>query len=290
MINRQPMKILVTGANGQLGKALKKVLEARIPGVTDYVTREQLDITDRNAVKQILSSGNYTHLINTAAYTAVDKAEEEKGLCTAVNVEGVKNLALEADEAGVKIIHISTDYVFDGVRGCPYSEADKPNPLSHYGATKRKGETSLIGLMPEAIIIRTGWLFSPFGKNFVKTILRKAKQQEPLRVISDQIGTPTSAFDLAEAIASVLCSPKWIPGTYHFSNEGVASWYDFAVAVTEIAGVPTEITPIPTSDYVTPATRPLYSVLDKSLIKATYGLRIPYWRDSLREVISQIED
>ncbi len=284
------MKILVTGATGQLGLALKRVLEAEIPGKTVYYDRQTLDITDSGTVEKVFAEGNYTHVINAAAYTAVDKAEEEKGQCTAVNVEGVKNLAKAAEASGAKMIHISTDYVFDGSRGCPYTEADKPNPLSHYGASKRKGEMALVGLMPESIIIRTGWLFSPFGKNFVKTIFEKAKKGDSLKVVSDQIGTPTSAFDLARMIYKIISSPKWIPGTYHFSNEGVASWYDLAVSITEIAGLDSKIKPITTVDYPAPASRPGFSVLDKSLIKATYSVSIPYWRDALKEVITILNE
>lgn len=284
------MKILVTGATGQLGLSLKRVLESEIPGKTYYFDHNNLDITDAADVEQTLKKGGYTHIINAAAYTAVDLAEEETGACAAVNVDGVCNLAKVADETGAKLIHISTDYVFDGARGVPYKESDKPNPLSHYGATKRKGEKALIALLPEAIIIRTGWLYSPFGKNFVKTILSKIEKGEKLNVVSDQIGTPTSALDLARMIYKVISSPKWVAGTYHFSNEGVASWYDFALAIREIAGYNTEIKPISTDDFVTAAKRPLYSVLDKSLIKATYSVAIPYWRDSVKEVIANLSE
>ena len=284
------MKILVTGASGQLGLALKRVLEAEIPGKTDYYDHHSLDITDSDAIKKVIGDGDYTHVINAAAYTAVDRAEEEKGLCTAVNVDGVSNLAKAAESAGAKMIHISTDYVFDGSGGSPYKESAKPNPLSFYGTTKRKGEMALVGLMPDAVIIRTGWLFSPYGKNFVKTIYQKSLNGENLRVVCDQIGTPTSALDLAAMIYKVIISPKWVPGTYHFSNEGVASWYDLAVAVTEIGGTNSKVKPITTDNYPTPATRPRFSVLDKSLIKATYSVTIPYWRDALKEVITILKE
>lgn len=283
------MKILVTGANGQLGRSLRRVLEVRHPGLTTYMTSQMLDITDGDRTMQAVKEGEFTHIINAAAYTAVDRAEDtDTGLCTAVNVDGVRNLAKAASETGAHLVHVSTDYVFDGNQGHPYTEADKPNPLSHYGTSKRKGETALLGLLPDAIILRTGWLYSPFGKNFVKTILEKGRTTPTLRVVSDQIGTPTSALDLAEMIADIIDAPKWVAGTYNFTDEGVASWYDLAVAALELAGIDTPVRPILTADYPTPATRPMYSVLDKSLIKATYSRNIPYWRDSLANVVAEL--
>ncbi len=276
------MKILVTGANGQLGVALREVLEARNPGITTYIDRDELDITDRNATEAFLRSGNFSHIINCAAYTAVDRAEDDKLECATVNIDGVTNFARLADELGLKILHMSTDYVFDGHTWLPYSESDKVNPLSHYGSTKRKGETALIGLAPESIIIRTGWLYSPIGENFVKTILRLSKSEPSLRVVCDQVGTPTYALDLAEAIATVIFARQWKPGILHFSNEGVCSWYDFAVAIQRIAGITDcPIRPVGSSEFPTPAQRPLYSVLDKSRFRATYSKPIPHWEESL---------
>lgn len=231
------MKILVTGANGQLGLELREVLEAAHPGITTYVDHKALDITDRAATEAFLRAGEFTHIINCAAYTAVDRAEEEKLKCASVNIDGVTNLARLADELGTKIMHISTDYVFDGRTYRPYTESDKVNPMSQYGTTKRKGETALLGLAPESIIIRTGWLYSPHGKNFVKTILRLSETEPSLRVVCDQIGTPTYALDLAKAIATIIFARQWTPGIMNFSNEGVCSWYDFAVAIQRIAGI-----------------------------------------------------
>jgi dTDP-4-dehydrorhamnose reductase len=284
------MKILVTGSAGQLGTELHDVLETRCPGVTEYVDIDQLDLCDGDAVEKFVLNGGFTHIINCAAYTAVDRAEEETGRCTAVNVDAVRHLAHAAAEVGTKMLHISTDYVFDGTANRPYLESDKPAPTSHYGVTKRKSETDLVGLLPDAIIVRTGWLYSPHSHNFVKTILKKTSEVDQLNVVTDQIGTPTYAHDLAEMIATMVLAPQWLSGTYHFSNEGVASWYDFAVAILEIAGINNvSVRPLLTSDYPTPATRPYYSVLDKSKIKATYNIKLPYWRESLKACIKRLQ-
>lgn len=287
------MKIVVTGAEGQLGKELKRVFAHRGFADTVYVDRQELDLTDEAAVRAFILSGDFTHIINCAAYTAVDRAEEEKAQCRAVNQLAVEFLARIAEEADMKILHVSTDYVFDGNLNRPYTEVDKPAPLNVYGSTKRKGETALMGLAPESIIIRTGWLYSPHGKNFVKTMLRMGKDGIAPSVVVDQIGTPTYAGDLAEAIASIVLSRAWVPGIYHYSDEGVASWYDFAVAIFEESGLTdlaALIKPIPSSDFPSAATRPPYAVLDKQKIKATYSLTIPHWRSSLRRCLSELRD
>lgn len=285
------MKILVTGANGQLGNELRNVLEADMPGVTTYVDIQELDLTDAEAVKKFMMKGEFTHVVNCAAYTAVDRAEEDSALCAAVNIDAVSNLARHAEELGYNIIHISTDYVFDGTAHIPYTEGDKVNPCSQYGTTKRKGETALLALAPESVIIRTAWLYSPYGKNFVKTMLRLGKEKEEINVVADQIGTPTYALDLAKAIYAVLTAPQWVPGIFHFTDEGVASWYDFTVAIHRIAGISTcRVNPIATRDYPTAATRPFYSVLDKSKIKATFGIGIPHWEESLRHCINRLNE
>jgi dTDP-4-dehydrorhamnose reductase len=282
------MKILVTGANGQLGNELQKQLNETFPGSVIFTDIDTLDLTDQKAVTTCVETNEITHIVNCASYTAVDRAEDEKLQCAQVNVDAVKNLAIAADTTGAKIIHFSTDYVFDGTNHRPYKESDKVNPLSHYGTTKRLGETSLLALAPEAIIIRTAWLYSPYGKNFVKTMLHLAETQSEVRVVCDQIGTPTYAKNLASAVVKVLQSRQWKPGIYNFTNEGVASWYDFAVAIFRLAGKNTKVIPIATEDYPTPATRPSYSILDKTRIKATYGIEIPHWEAALADCLREM--
>lgn len=284
------MKILITGANGQLGHEMKNVLEENMPGITLYTDIAELDLTDAKAVEKYVIDNDITHIVNCAAYTNVDKAEEDKLLCTSINVNAVKNLAIAADQNGAKIIHISTDYVFDGKSCKPYSESDKVNPISQYGTTKRQGETSLLALAPESIIIRTAWLYSPYGKNFVKTMLELGASRKELRVVCDQIGTPTYARDLAEAIYAILSSHQWIPGIYHFTDEGACSWYDFTKAIMRIAGLKDcKVYPIPSEDYPTAAARPYYSVLNRSRIKMTYDIEIPHWEESLQACIKRLK-
>lgn len=282
------MKILVTGANGQLGMELRTELENAFPSSAIFTSHDTLDITDAKAVEAFVTNNDITHIVNCAAYTAVDRAEEDKMQCARINTDAVKNIALAADAAGAKIIHISTDYVFDGTNHRPYRESDKVNPISQYGTTKRKGETSLLALAPEAIIIRTAWLYSSHGKNFVKTMLRLGRENGEVKVVCDQVGTPTYARDLARAIVAILQSPQWVAGIYHFTDEGAASWYDFAKAIFRIAGKNVRVTPIPTEDYPTPASRPAYSILDRSRIKATYGVSIPHWEESLADCIAAL--
>ncbi len=285
------MKILITGANGQLGHEMRNVLEAEMPGHTLYTDIEDLDLTNAKTVAAYVTKNEITHIVNCAAYTAVDKAEEDKALCAAVNVDAVKNIANAADAVGAKVIHISTDYVFDGTAHRPYKESDKVNPISQYGTTKRTGETALIALVPDSIIIRTAWLYSPYGNNFVKTMIRLGKERPTLKVVSDQVGTPTYALDLAKAIYKILISHQWVEGIFHFSNEGACSWYDFTKSIHRIAGIrDCEVVPIPTEDYPTAAARPAYSILDKSRIKATYGITIPHWEESLADCIKRIQN
>lgn len=284
------MKILVSGCNGQLGTELHNVLEERMPGKTVYADIAELDLTKAEDVKKFVKENSITHIINCAAYTAVDKAETDTGLCTKINVDAVKNLADAAEDVGAKIIHVSTDYVFDGTGHRPYKEADRVNPVSQYGITKRQGETTLLALAPDSVIVRTAWLYSPYGNNFVKTMRRLGRERSELGVVADQIGTPTSALDLAEAIHAILTAPQWRPGIYHFTDEGVASWYDFTKAIHRLSGITgCNVKPVTTEDYPTPAARPAYSVLDKNKIKKTFGITIPYWEDSLAKVISRLD-
>ena len=278
-------KILITGANGQLGKSLERILATRPDIETTFTDVENLDLTDREAVENAITTGGYDFIINCAAYTAVDRAESEEVAAARINTEAVGNIARAARAARVKVIHVSTDYVFSGNHHRPYDELDEPYPTSVYGRTKLEGEGMLTSFCPDAVIIRTAWLYSEYGNNFVKTILKKGKELGSLTVVCDQIGTPTYAGDLAEAITAI----NWTPGVYHFTDEGVASWYDFAIEILNLGGEPqVKVSPCATKDYPTPATRPSYSVLDKTKIKRTFGISIPYWKDSLRKCISRL--
>lgn len=285
------MRILVTGAAGQLGNELHNVLEQNKPGITLYTDIHDLDLTDAAAVRKYIVDNEISHIVNCAAFTAVDKAEQEQAICAKVNTDAVKNIAEVAADYGVKVIQISTDYVFDGTAHMPYRESDKVNPISTYGTTKRKGEMVLLSMSPDAVIIRTAWLYSPYGNNFVKTMLRLGAERSELGVVCDQIGTPTYACDLAEAIYTILTARQWVPGIYHFSDEGACSWYDFTKAIHRIAGITgCNVKPIMTDDYPTAAARPPYSVLDKTRIKKTYGITIPHWEESLQNCIKQIQN
>lgn len=285
--------ILVTGSKGQLGQCLRDELEKCLPGSTTYLDADGCDITDLTALKGMMGNCRFTHVINCAAYTAVDKAETEKNDCHRINVEGVKNLGLVAAGTGARVIHISTDYVFDGRSTVPYTETDTPAPLSQYGSTKRKGEMALLALCDDAIIIRTGWLYSPYGHNFVKTMLGLARENSRPGIVCDQTGTPTCGIDLARAIVSIITARTWTPGIYNFANEGVASWYDFACDIfrlaNELKGLPLpEVSPIRSKEYPQAAARPHYSVLDKSKIRIVYGLKIRHWHDALRECMTKL--
>jgi dTDP-4-dehydrorhamnose reductase len=283
-------KILVTGAGGQLGSEIR-LLSAHYPDrvfvFTDY---KELDITDRDAVLAFAGSAGFHAIINCAAYTAVDRAESEKDKAYLINEAGARHLAEAAALSGAKFVHISTDFIFDGTLGRPILEEDRPNPLSVYGASKLAGELAVQDANPDSLIFRTSWVYSSFGANFVKTMLRLCGERESISVIYDQIGTPTYARDLAAVILGALDTAidKKVCGTFNYSNEGVASWYDFAIAVRDMAGLKTSIIPIETAQYPTPAARPKYSVFNKKKIKDTFGMEIPYWRDSLRACMKEI--
>ena len=273
-------RILITGAKGQLGleltKRLKKAVTADI---------SELDITDLEAVQAFVKKNKIGVIVNAAAYTAVDAAEDDDVTAYKVNVLGPENLA----KTGCKIVHISTDYVFDG-KGCkPYLPYDETKPLSVYGKTKLKGEQAVLKNAKEAVIIRTAWLYSEYGKNFVKTMIKLGCEKEKIGVVADQIGTPTYAGDLADAIVNILPQiNEKIKGVYHFTNEGVCSWFDFATAVMEMAKLKCKVEPLASSAYPTKAVRPFYSVLDKSSIKERFGIQIPYWRESLKKCIKEL--
>ena len=283
--------ILITGANGQLGREMRKVLEGDIFVNAIYTDVEELDITDAQAIENCILSNKVEYIVNCAAYTAVDAAESNVEICTKLNVEAPTLLAQAAHKHGAKLIHVSTDYVFDGSNCRPYREDDPICPTSVYGSTKADGEKHIIDAAPESIKNKTAWLYSPHGKNFVKTMIDLGHNRETLCVVSDQVGTPTNALDLASVIASFINCEKWHPGIYHFSNEGAISWYDFTMAIHRLAGITTcHVLPCMTKDYPTPATRPHYSVLDKSKIKATLGIEIPYWEESLEQCINIIKN
>jgi dTDP-4-dehydrorhamnose reductase len=249
---------------------------------------EELDITNLLAVEQFVAQNKIDGIVNCAAYTAVDKAESDKELCTTLNTVAPAYLAAAVEKRGGWIIQISTDYVFNGTKHTPYVEDDTPCPDSVYGSTKLAGELGVQKFCKKAVIIRTAWLYSTFGNNFVKTMMRLGKEKDELGVIFDQIGTPTYARDLAVAIMAII-KKGIVPGVYHFSNEGVISWYDFAKAIHRLAGIGTcHVRPLHTEDYPTPANRPHYSVLDKTKIKQTFGLEVPYWEESLAECIAKM--
>lgn len=274
---------LVTGANGQLGNELKLLLQDKAA----YVDRDELDITDEEAVKAYVGQGKWDAIINCAAYTAVDKAESDEALAEKINVKGPENLA----KTGIPLVHVSTDYVFDGTNYRPYVETDEVNPQSVYGKTKLAGEQAVLANAQTAVIIRTAWLYSTFGNNFVKTMRKLGKERDSLNVVFDQVGSPTYARDLAQAIVDIL--PQLKPGmkeVYHFSNEGVCSWYDFATAIMAQSDLDCDVLPIESKDYPTPAKRPHYSVLNKGKIKKDFGIKINHWAVSLAECVEKLEN
>lgn len=271
---------LIVGANGQLGQELMSRLGDKAKGVD----RDVLDITDAEAVKKMVGELKPEVIINCAAYTAVDKAEADVDLARKINADGVYNLA----SCGTKLIHISTDYVFDGKNCVPYTEEDKPNPQSVYGITKLEGEQKALACNKNVIVIRTAWLYSAYGNNFVKTMRRLGAEREVLGVVFDQVGTPTFAGDLAQAIVDILPQMnEENAGIYHFSNEGVCSWYDFAVEIMAQSGLNCKVNPIESKEYPTPAVRPSFSVLNKAKIKKVFGVKVPYWKESLSKCLKQ---
>ena len=284
------MNILVTGCNGQLGNVIRD-RQPRYPQIKWFNTDvAELDITDKDAVVRFVIENHIDGIINCAAYTAVDRAEDDVEKATLLNVTGPANLAAAIEQTGGWLIHISTDYVFDGNHCKPYTEDESTNPMSVYGKTKQEAEVAVMQLCSQAMVIRTAWLYSEYGNNFVKTMIRLGREREQLKVVYDQIGTPTYAGNLADAILTIV--NKGInPGLYHFTNEGVISWYDFTKAIHELTGITTcEVLPIRSEEDPTKAHRPSFSVLDKQKIKATYGICIPYWRDSLQHCIHLLNE
>lgn len=280
--------ILITGANGQLGNEMRIVSQEQSTLVFHFTDVAELDICDIDAVERWVTEHNIHCIVNCAAYTNVNKAEEDVALCDKLNHLAPANLAAVAARHGIGLIHVSTDYVFNGKHHTPYREDDTPCPNSVYGSTKLAGEEAIMRLCPTAVIIRTAWLYSTFGNNFVKTMLRLGSERSEMGVVFDQIGTPTYARDLAHAILHIL-HEGIVSGIYHYSNEGVCSWYDFAKVIFDLGGISTcTLKPLHTEEYPTPAARPHFSVLDKSKIKRVYGVEVPYWVDSLRDCMAQL--
>lgn len=283
------LRILVTGVNGQLGSELKDLLANEKTFDVNYLSRAELALEKTEEIKSILSRFQPELIIHSAAYTAVDKAETETELADKVNHLASKEIANYCNSNDCKLISISTDYVFDGNSSVALKENAPVDPINIYGKTKLMGEKVIQKVCPNAIIIRTSWVYSSYGNNFVKTMIRLMNEREEISVINDQIGSPTYARDLAKAILKIFKSDTWVGGIYHYSNDGEISWYDFAEEIKLIKGYNTKINPIPTSSYPTPAKRPKFSLLDKTKIQDTYNVDVPYWKDSLKEMINLLK-
>lgn len=282
------MVVLVTGANGQLGQSLQ-FIALNYPEIQFvFCDSSKLDITNLNNIKQLFEQFKADFCINTAAYTAVDKAESEPEKAHLINVDGAKNLAKVCKKFDTVLLHISTDFVFEGTKNTPYSEEEITNPTGVYGQTKLDGEKAIQEIWHKHFIIRTSWVYSQFGNNFMKTMLRLASEREKLSVVNDQIGTPTNAADLAEVLVKIMTEHSKLNtehfGIYHFSNEGQCSWYDFAKKIFELSNITINLEPIPTTSFPTPAKRPSYSVLNKSKIKSVFGVEVLSWEESLKSV------
>lgn len=278
------MNILITGCNGQLGTEMRNLSAEHTHHSYFFTDVAELDITDAETVRNFVSANQIDLVVNCAAYTNVDRAEQDEATALRINADAVRNLGA----ACPKVIHISTDYVFSGDEHLPCKESDPVAPRTAYGRTKLAGEQALLEVCPEAIIFRTAWLYSPYGNNFVKTMLRLAKEHDTLRVVYDQIGTPTYAEDLARAIYAAIECDTWHAGIYHFTNEGVCSWYDFTVEIMRQAGLRTRVEPILSEEYAYQTPRPHYSVLDKAKIKKTFKIAIPYWTESLQKCLEKL--
>ena len=285
------MRILITGSKGQLGNEIRVLAKAYPDFDFIYTDVEELNITDLNDVKVCFAENKPDVIINCAAYTAVDKAESDESTAFLVNAKAVENLALAAAGIGALMVHISTDYVFDGKSYTPFSEKDPTNPGSAYGRSKLAGEEAVMKYATKGIILRTSWLYSAFGNNFVKTMMKYGAEREELNIVYDQVGTPTYARDLAKAILDIIPVAILSSGTelFHYSNEGVASWYDFATIVIASSGINCKVKPILTKDYPLPAPRPNFSVLNKTKIKETFKITIPYWIDSVKDCIERLK-
>lgn len=283
------INVIVTGSTGQLGSELKD-LAAQFPDLhLIFLSRSDLSLENRQSLEEIFKTFQPRYFINCAAYTAVDKAEEETDLAFEINGTAVGLMAALCKQHDCKFIHISTDYVFDGQRREALTEADSTDPVNAYGRSKRRGEELALEHNPDSVIIRTSWVYSFYGKNFVKTMLRLMKEKESIGVVSDQIGSPTYAADLARTILEIIGSGKWVPGIFHFSNEGVFSWYDFAIEIKKIVHSSCLVKPLSTDQFPTPAKRPAYSVMDKEKIQRVYGIHLHHWKESLRICLDKLQ-
>lgn len=282
------MKILVTGASGQLGSEIKELSVNYTDDTFIFVDREEMALDNLTQVLSAIEAIDPDLIISGGAYTAVDKAESEAELVDVINHQAVATMAQWAKQNNRKLIHISTDYVFQGTSSTALKEDEPTNPINVYGLSKQKGEEAIITSGADAIIIRTAWVYSSYGANFVKTMIRLMTDREEISVIGDQIGSPTYAHDLAQVILEIAHSEKWAKGIYHFSNEGEISWYDFAVAIKELKNLDCHIRPITTAEYPTAAKRPSYSLLDKTKIKKTFGVTVPEWKQSLSNMLAKI--
>ena len=282
-------KIIVIGSNGQLGYELRQLTSVYSQYQFIFLDRHEVPIEDENKIKEIILREKPSYFINCAAYTAVDKAEEEVERSNEINGYAVGRIALACKEAGTRFIHISTDYVFDGSSNIPLKETDAIGPINQYGRSKLLGEELALKNNPESIIIRTSWVYSVSGKNFVHTMMRLMKEKKEISVVDDQIGSPTNAEDLAETIMKIITSEKWIPGIYHFSNKGKISWYEFANAIKELIHSNCIIHPIPSEKFPTPAKRPKFSLLDKEKIQQAYNIQLIDWKVSLEKCIRKIQ-
>ena len=282
-------KILVTGGAGQLASAIKAIAKEYKNLNFVFKTAQELNLTEKSAIHNALEEGQYDLVVNTAAYTAVDKAETDASTAYAINALAVKHLAEETSSKKLPLIHISTDYVFDGTVAKPRLETDTTNPIGVYGKTKLDGEHFALQCNPQTIIIRTAWVYSEFGSNFLKTMLRLFAEKEQIGVIDDQIGSPTNANDLARAIAAIASSEELTYGIFNYSNEGKCSWFEFASTIKELVDSPIKINPISSSEYATAAKRPAFSLLDKTKIKEAYRIVVPHWKDSLEHVLRNME-
>lgn len=282
------MKLLITGKNGQLGSELQDLSLQFPQHEMMFVDREEMDLSNTDQIIEVLDRLKPEIIVSAGAYTAVDKAETEQELCNAVNHLAVKKIGEWASKNKAKVIHISTDYVFDGTSETPLKEEDSTNPINVYGLTKLQGEEALKTSGTEYVIIRTAWVYSTYGVNFVKTMLRLMNERDEIGVVSDQIGTPTYANDLAQVIMNIIEASNFVQGVYHYSNEGKISWYDFAMAIKELKGFKCKVNAISSNAFPTPAKRPNFSLLDKTKIKETYKIEIPNWLTSLEEMIAKL--